>query len=275
MTEYDDEAKKLLLQFTAEELDGDWEKLKDFDFLELKHSKVYGCPGRGFDCDDTNLARAIYALVWGGTFKDLTSHNQGRGMPYRGDTMNSFHTMFGRELKDSPGLFAGFEKYAPDDAFRERVKTFHRRYHSIGNFVVLPNLPVDNGDTINLYRGTHPAWRDYFDRFLIHLDRCFCDSPEQDPGLRQLVKKNDFFFQPFRGSGKLHRLAEICLWEDYLGDDGSPTQIFEFYFHWKKSDNHDAYFKAAKLYLEESLRIIDRRTARMIATLKLRLSQSS
>lgn len=275
MKEYDCEAKKLLRQFTAEKLDGKLEKLKDFDFLELKHSKVYGCPGRGFDCDDTNLARAIYALVWGDSFKDLTFHNQGRGMPFRGDTMNSFHTMFGRELKNSPGLFAGVEKYAPTDIFREQVKEFHRRYHSIGNFVVLPNFPIDNGDTINLYRGTHPAWRDYFDRFLIHLGRCFCNAPEQDPVLRQLVEKNDFFFHAFQGTGKLNRLAELCFWEDYLENDGSPKLIFEFYYHWKKSDNNDAYFSAATHYLEKSLRIIDRRADKMIACLKYGLSQSS
>lgn len=29
-------------------------------------------PNRNFDCDDTNLARVIYCLVWGDNFHELT-----------------------------------------------------------------------------------------------------------------------------------------------------------------------------------------------------------
>lgn len=53
--------------------------------------------------------------------------------------MNTFNTMFGKEVENQPGFFRGAEKYHPSDEFREKVRQFDKLCRNIGNYVVLPN----------------------------------------------------------------------------------------------------------------------------------------
>ena len=89
------QAAALVADFVNEYIAGDWEKLKSFDFRELRNSDKYGCPDRNFDCDDCNLMRAVYVVLWNGCLPQLTLDNCGARRRYRGDTLNTFHTMFG------------------------------------------------------------------------------------------------------------------------------------------------------------------------------------
>ena len=52
--------KELVAQFIEEKLGGDISRLATFPLGNLRNDKVYGCPGRNFDSDDTELMRAIY-----------------------------------------------------------------------------------------------------------------------------------------------------------------------------------------------------------------------
>ena len=54
----------LLRSFTMTRLDGDLDRLKDLDLSDLRGDRLFGCPNRSFDCDDTNIARAVYVLVY-------------------------------------------------------------------------------------------------------------------------------------------------------------------------------------------------------------------
>ena len=51
---------EIIKAFVAEKLDGDIQRLADFPLGSLRSDKVYGCPNRNFDSDDTELMRAIY-----------------------------------------------------------------------------------------------------------------------------------------------------------------------------------------------------------------------
>ena len=50
---------ELINSFVAEKLEGDIQRLADFPLGSLRSDKVYGCPNRNFDSDDTELMRAI------------------------------------------------------------------------------------------------------------------------------------------------------------------------------------------------------------------------
>ena len=102
-----DNAQQLVKEFIAEKLNGDLYALESFDFKTLRDSEKYGAPDRSFDCDDTNIMRAVYVVLWGDSLPYLSLHDIGSGKNYRGDTMNTFHTMFGREIPEKPGFFAG------------------------------------------------------------------------------------------------------------------------------------------------------------------------
>ena len=195
----------------------------------------------------------------------------GNAGKYRGDTMNSFHTMFGREIPKRPGFYAGLEKYHPSDELRERARAFGTRYCStIGNFVVLPNLYVRD-TTLNFYRGTN-QWHDFFDRFLIQLKNVLCGSKVKDPLLEELVNANSFCFVKFRGKKGFQALAELLLLEDYCDSDHAPEIVFPMNYHWKNPADPETYFRDAEDYLEKAERIIFSRSRKIMDILRNNLA---
>ena len=268
----DERAKQLLLDFIQEKLDGQFDSIRTFDFKTLRGDDKFGCPGRYFDCDDTEIMRTVYVLLWENFLPELSMDTLGNKGKYRGDTMNSFHTMFGREIPDRPGFYAGLEKYHPSDELRERVRKFGNKYCStIGNFVVLPNLYAQN-TTLNLYRGTN-QWRDFFDRFLIELKNVLCDCGRKDPLLEELVRANAFCFDKFKGRTGFQMLERILILEDYCdGLNGfAPKIICPMNYHWKNSADADTYIRDAESYLEKAEEVIGSRSQSISYILRAKL----
>ena len=67
---------ELINTFVAEKLEGDIHRLADFPLVCLRNDKVYGCPNRNFDADDTELTRAIFCVVFGDTWKSYTNRDR-------------------------------------------------------------------------------------------------------------------------------------------------------------------------------------------------------
>ena len=264
-------ARQTVIDFVREKLDGNWEKLPDFDFKTLKDCPRFGSPDRYFDCDDTNIMRAIYVVLWQDMFPDLTLKTLGGNRPYRGDTLNTFHTMFGREIPEKPGFYAGLEKYAPSDEMRSKVRDFQQNICStLGNFTVLPNC-YGAGTTLNLYRGTN-QWRDFFDRFLIELHTHLTGESNQDAVLIDLLHANRQAFEPYRTPEGFKKFLRGLLLEDYCTVlNMQPRTIFIMNYHWMNPDDRESYFKAAAHYLENATAIIRNRGERMKNLLKERL----
>ena len=93
----DERARQLLQDFIREKLNGTLENIRTFNIKTLRGDDKFGCPGRYFDCDDTEIMRAIYVVLWGDVLPELSMDTLGNTEKYRGDTMNSFHTMFGHK----------------------------------------------------------------------------------------------------------------------------------------------------------------------------------
>ena len=260
----------LIKDFIAEKLDGNLQNLKFFDFKTLRDSEKYGTPERNFDCDDTNIMRAIYVVLWGNALPFLTLQDIGSNKNYRGDTMNTFHTMFGREIEDKPGFFAGLEKYSPSDELREKVRCFGTLCRNIGNYCILPNW-YSKQTTLNCYRGTN-QWHDFFDRFLIDLHAVLCDDDSQDETLKELVAKNNFCFSKFKGDSGFSEFCRILMFDDYLNEKSAlPQEIFALNYHWKDEKNREQYLIDTERYLDNTRKIILHRAEMMIKQLKLAL----
>ena len=89
-----DKAKSLINNFVEERLQGNLNEFVRFDFAQLRGDKKYGvCSGGSFDCDNTNLSKAIYLLLFEDVWNDLSFVSLEKGV-YRGDTINSFNTTF-------------------------------------------------------------------------------------------------------------------------------------------------------------------------------------
>ena len=270
----DERARQLLLDFIQEKLNGKLDNIRTFDIKTLRGDDKFGCPGRYFDCDDTEIMRAIYVALWEDALPELSMDTQGNAGRYRGDTMNSFHTMFGREIPERPGFYAGLEKYHPSDELRKRVREFGTKHCStIGNFVVLPNRYVRD-TTLNFYRGTND-WHDFFDRFLIQLKNVLCSSKDKDPLLTELVKANSFCFDEFRGKKGFQSLERLLYLEDYCNCEAAPETVFPMNYHWKDPAAPETYFRDAESFLGKAEQIICRRSEKMMHFLRSKLEDEN
>ena len=282
-----DSEKKIISQFV---IGG----LQNLCFAGLKGTDYGRCSGSsGFDCDNTLLANAIYVLLWGGEgniFPKLTMDNVGTGKNFRGDTMNSFRSVlksnkkptvtpdkdimdwveknavYPQDKKDLPGTLSHWKQYGME----KKVMAFYRKYHTIGNFVVLPNRD-DGNTTINLYRGKN-RWHDFFDRFLIQLGNVLCDGGGKDPLLEELVNTNAFCLDRFRGEKGFQALERNLLLEDCCDNEYAPEIVFPMNYHWKNPSDPETYFRDAETYLDKAEKIISCRGRKMADVLQAKLA---
>ncbi len=149
-------------------------ELRELDFEELHDG----------DPDNTWLTRYILFYLCRNHVDELQNVDQiGIGKDYRGDTMNSFNTLFRWWLDEQDDeknptrkknkqyarkrlqSVLGREKYLD---FYAKINHFHHTYHKIGNFILLPNKTV-NRTRLNNARGFNRELQDFFDLFLIQL----------------------------------------------------------------------------------------------------------
>ncbi len=90
---------EFIFSFAKDILDGDITRLATFPLGNLRNDEIYGCPDRKFDSDDTELMRAIYCVVFGETWKNLSMENAGCGKLW-GDTLNTYNTLFSPPWKE-------------------------------------------------------------------------------------------------------------------------------------------------------------------------------
>ena len=116
-------SKKIADSFIKEKLSGNIVLLIDFNLGHLRYDNDYGCPRRKFDPHDTNLMRAIYCIVFGDVWKNLSWENSGDGR-LRGDTLNSSATFFSYPWDDK---FA--PKCNPPIELADKIRKFQHTFH--------------------------------------------------------------------------------------------------------------------------------------------------
>ena len=262
-------AKSLITSFVEERLQGNLNELIRFDFAELRGDKKYGvCNGNSFDCDNTNLAKAIYLLVFDDVWNDLSFFSLENGM-YRGDTINSFNTTFGKVV--TTGGYAGLNRFKPDESLQEKVLKFHSLYHTIGNFIVLPNARVVR-HTLNTFRGSYYQWRDYTDKFVGALHLLLTGKLSANNELfHQLISANIKDFEPYYHQEGFELLMDKLLLNDYIDQDGKPKQLFDVIYHWDKRLTRDMYLRHVNQYLSFCESFIENRGAKMVKILASKL----
>lgn len=261
--------------FVDKYLDGDINQIAMFSLSKLWRDYEFGClSSNRYDNDDTELMRCIYVLLFSDIWPGLTLEALQR-YEYRGETMNTYNTMFGRpqfpyKLENmAPGLVR-IGSIPPELLFKAanfRFKTYGR----IGNMVVLPNRQLDcaqTENTINKYRGCHVVWHDYFDRFLEALRKALVNNEYDYNRFRELIELNAEYFQPFQSEDGFNSLVKGLFLTDYIGSDGLPEVLTKGYYFWQMDLTPDEYFAEAERYLDFAAAVIDRRSEKMLASLK-------
>lgn len=257
-------AKQIIKDFSSDYLNGDLSRLANFDFARLKTDKKYGCPGRNFDCDDTNLIRAIFFILYNDIYPELSFIDIGTGRKYRGDTINTFNSIFGTYDEYSKTT-AGLVFSRANESLVSKAMKFHSTYHTLGNFILLPNqpeFPIKRSYTLNTFRGT--AWKDFFDIFLLHIKQYIEENNKPIPHFTNIMRSNEFFFGWIKKEGGIPYLKKICYLEDYFSDD-NPCSLYSPYITAKRSKsswNDDfckTYLAFSDSYIEKATFLIENR----------------
>ena len=94
---------EIFKNFVRDILDGDIEKLRDFDFTDLT---TY--VGDIIDPDMYLITQAIYIILWGDlydlTFEKMGVWNWNNEHDFRGDTMNSFGSLLAKKIEKRIGV---------------------------------------------------------------------------------------------------------------------------------------------------------------------------
>ncbi|HBI94446.1 MAG TPA: hypothetical protein DDY58_19570 [Terrisporobacter glycolicus] len=279
----------LINDFINNTLNGEIERLKTYYFDDLKGNLKYSYPkcenisGWIFDCDDTVLARAIYCVIWGYIFElkvdNIGPWNKKTGKKiYRGDTMNSFNTLFGNSNSGIFAYRARFYGLDEDIAIWQNIIRFRYKYHTIGNFIVIPNKGNING-----VRGR--KLKDYFDLFLLDI---YEYKKNNVCKLKEQFDKNSFY-KDF----SMNSIKEIFFLEDYFKGEIPKefintskdarykiTRSKEERIKREKSKGKIDYFleeeykKLVHSYLAKSEQVIDNRADKIIKILKDELEVS-
>lgn len=261
---YNQKSIDLIKDFVDEYLHGDINELWLFDFKQLKGNRKYGsCNGSSFDSDNTRLTRAILVVTFNGAWPNFDEESM-RLATYRGDTINSFHTLFGGTLND--GNFEGTNKFKVDIHLRKQVKRFYHLYSTIGNFVPLPNRMV-NRQSFNTYRGTC-AWHDYFDKFLSALQQYCINGTASSETFAKLIESNKDALKNCSSRENFLKVGSALFLEDFFDADGLVKSLFEDVYWWKKGLTTEEYVKTASTYLDFCEPFIVNRSKRMIQVLK-------
>jgi len=259
---------RMVGRFVQECLEGDWNRLLEVNpagFYDphspIANSSLLRCPGRSFDCDDCELSRAICREVWGLEAPD-----------FRGDTMNSFRTVFGREriatdVTDVPWAYDGSaadERFELPKELKDGIRDFNWMYHTIGNFIPLPNVKVD-GKSLNTYRSG--VWKDYFGSFLaavkVYLEGG-CESSRLPELFVRLMDANGFFWECYRG--RFDEYVRDFFLEKYLDGEGRVIELPMVYY-WNRKMTATEYVHAAERYLDFANAVIADRGERIVSRL--------
>lgn len=258
----------LIRSFADEHLDGNIDLLATFPLGKLRGDKVYGCPGRNFDADDTNLMRAIYCVVFKEVWPHLSMDNCGSGK-LRGDTINTYNTLFGSPW-NKPNRFE--EIWQPDEVFKVKLRKFHQTCYTIGNMMVLPDRRIGEW-SINKHRGCHDEWHDYADRFLFALRKVLLNEPDRDPDLQELVELNKETFRSFYGEQGWRNFITLNLLQPFVDNAYVPVVRSKGYTYWRGGyTNRDRFFEEANRYIDFTTKFVNWRAINIIRCLKKVLS---
>ena len=258
----------------ARHLGGNVENLAELSLGEIQVLPlVYGFSTLdSADCDDTNLAWEVYHRLWG--IERVRESLPASPNDYecrceqwmRGDTMNSFRTLFGREIEDDVSApdsivgFNGLRRFGVEEELFKMAHEFWYIYHRIGNFLPLPNAKC-GGMTMNTCRTT---WHDYFDQFLAALHECLLGNPQANSMLMGLVDANAFFWDEYRGEAGWRRYVEKFMLEDYCDASLIPKRLHRGIWHWRCSVSRNDYVSVCREYIRTATELIDRRGKRMM-----------
>ena len=252
-------ALRIVRDFIKERLDGNIDKLRNFDLATLTEDEKYGKES----WPKNELAKSIMALVFGSIWPNLTVDSINH-YEYSSSQMVSFQNLFGSNILDK--YFKGMEKFSPSKEQLERALHVAHLLNGIGNLWVLPNKPNDK-ETMASYKDS-PKFRGYMDKYLQAMYAVTMDEKRPDMHLKGIFYKNRKVMKEYQGAEGWKHFVDNMMLQDYVDADGKPKDIFDYVWSYMKGLDRDSYFQAVDKFCTFCEEAIPKRADLMIGVLK-------
>lgn len=270
-------ALALVKDFIAEELEGDINRLKDYDFNQLISKdasrqkavdKYLTCAGGYIQGSDIAIVRAIASLVFGNAWEEFTLESMDK-YKFKIDYLHQLVYLFGSPLGLEWGLkqFSGLDKFNASEELQDRVARLWYLHRTIGNIILLPAMLTYSQVGINLTRAKR-LWRNYPDSFLKALREELVDETHRNRYLQSECHKNRKFYVHCKTKEGFDQLMKELLLEDFLDENGLPVHRFAGVGFMDKNLDRETYLKAVDEYLDFCEKEIPARAERLIDRLK-------
>lgn len=252
-------AIRLLKEFIAEKLDGDIDKLKDFDLSTLKDDSKYG----DYDISRANIAKAVMSLAFGGEWPELNVDSINH-YDYRLEPICHYQNIFGANIMDQ--YFKGLQKLNPSPDLHQRaVKCAHLSYN-IGNLIILPNKFNDK-ESLSNYR-INSKFRGYMDSYLKTIYDVMTEQKKQDLHMKGILYKNRKLMVAYQGEEGFEKFIHAMMLEAFVNDLCQPKKIFRGIWSGMKDLDNDTYLEAVEEYIAFCNDFIPNRAERIINRIK-------
>ncbi len=252
-------AVRLLKEFIAEKLDGDINKLKDFDLSTLNQDEKYG----DYDISRANIAKAIMSLAFGGEWPELNV-NAINHYDYRLEPICHYVKLFGSNILDQ--YFKGLQRINPSPELHQRaVKCAHLTYN-IGNLIILPNKFNDK-ESLSNYRENN-KFKGYMDSYLQVLYNVMTEQKKQDLHMKGILYKNRKMMVNYQGEEGFEKFIHAMMLEAFVDEQCKPKKVFMGIWSSMKDLDDKTYLDAVEEYIAFCDEFIAKRSERIINRLK-------
>ena len=252
-------ALRIVKDFIKERLDGDIDKLRDFDLATLTGDEKYG---REF-CPTNELAKSIMTLVFGSVWPNL-SVDAINHYEYSSSQMVHFQNLFGSNIMDQ--YFKGMQNFCPSKEQFERALRVAHLLNGIGNLWVLPNK-LNDKESMATYKD-NPKFRGYMDRYLQAMYTVFMDGKRPDMHLKGIFYKNRKVMTVYQGAEGWTHFVNNMMLQDYVDEEGKPKEIFDYVWSYMKDLDRESYFRSVDKFCTFCEEAIPKRADRIISILK-------
>lgn len=257
--------RQLIKDFVEHKLDGDINRLVDFDFHTIENDDTYGnCRGFAFSVEKTNIMKAIMAVTFGDLWPGLTQDSLD-DYTYNVTRVNEMHYLFGANILDK--YFKAMQEFHPTKEQHQRAVTVSHLLDTLGNMWVLPGHIDADKDTYH-YHG-------YVDLFLKDVYNAMTGKGKVRPDVKGTIYNARKQMGHLQGAEGFDKMARGLLLDDFLDYYGNPTDVLPQIWFSMKFLKREVYFKAVDDYCAFMEHFVPKRGKLIVEKLKRAMAQDN
>ena len=251
-------AVRLLKEFIDEVLEGDIDKLVDFDLSTIVENRKY----HERPLWRSPILQSVMALAFSDAYVGMNVDSIVH-LKFRIDEINTTQMLFGANILDQ--YFKGMDKFNPTREQQQRAMSVAHLANCIGNMWVMPNkFGVD-------YK---QKYKEYFDKVLIAMFGVMTDAPKKDRDMQAALYNSRKLMPDYQGEESFYKFVERNMFEDFVDSNGKPKQVFMGVWSYMKDLDAPTYFKAVDEFCTFMESFVRNRGKRIVERLKTILSNN-